>query len=221
MEFFSDLLFELLDLLISVPVVLVALTFHEFSHGFVAYKLGDPTAKYMGRLTLNPLKHLDPIGTLCMVLCHFGWAKPVPVDMRQFKNPKRGMAICALAGPLSNLLLGFFGAFVYWLLLLIFPGIIYHPYLIYFLSLFPVLNIYLAIFNMIPLPPFDGSRVLTAFLPDKYYIKLLVNERKIALGFFIVLLVDSRFLGGYISGALSDAVYWIFGSFLSLFNLFL
>ncbi len=221
MGLFSDLLFELLDLVISIPIVLVALTFHEFSHGFVAYKLGDPTAKYMGRLTLNPLKHLDPVGTICMILCHFGWAKPVPVDMRQFKNPKRGMAICALAGPLSNLFLGFLGAFVYWLLLLIFPNIVYHAYLIYFLSLFPVLNIYLAIFNLIPLPPFDGSRVLTAFLPDKYYIRLLQNERKIALGFFLVLLIDSRFLGGYISGALSDIVYWIFGSFISLFNLFL
>ena len=221
MEVFSNLLFELLDLLITIPIVLVALTFHEASHGFIAYKLGDPTAKYMGRLTLNPLKHLDPIGTLCMILCHFGWAKPVPVDMRQFKNPKRGMAICALAGPLSNLLLGFLGTLIFCILALIFPNILNNYYLSYFLSSFAILNIYLAIFNLIPLPPFDGSRILTAFLSDKYYIKLMQNERKIALGFFIVLLVDSRFLGGYISGALANIVYWIFNNFISFIYLFL
>ncbi len=221
MGLLNDLLFELLDIVITIPIVLFALTFHEFSHGFIAYKLGDPTAKYMGRLTLNPLKHLDPIGTLCMILCRFGWAKPVPVDMRQFKNPKRDMAFCAIAGPLSNLLLGFLGTLIYCLLAFIFPNILNNYYLTYFLSSFAILNIYLAIFNLIPLPPFDGSRILTAFLPDKYYIRLMQNERKIALGFFIVLLVDSRFLGGYISGALSNIVNWIFNIFISFIYLFL
>ena len=221
MGLLNDLLFELLDIIITIPIVLVALTFHEFSHGFIAYKLGDPTAKYMGRLTLNPLKHLDPIGTLCMILCHFGWAKPVPVDMRQFKNPKRGMAICAIAGPLSNLLLGFLGILIYCILALIFPNISNNYYLSYFLSSFAILNIYLAVFNLIPLPPFDGSRILTAFLPDKYYIKLMLNERKFALGFFIVFLVDSRFLGGYISGVLTDIGNRIFSGFVSFIYLFL
>ena len=94
------------------------------------------------------------------------------------------MAICALAGPMSNLILGFLGTFVYWLVCVLFPSVAYNSYSVYFLSLFAVLNIYLAVFNLIPLPPFDGSRVVTAFLPDKYYIKLMQNERKIALGFF-------------------------------------
>ncbi|MBR2025167.1 MAG: site-2 protease family protein, partial [Clostridia bacterium] len=177
MNIFSDLLYEFLDIVITIPIVLVALTFHEYSHGLIAYKLGDPTAKNMGRLTLNPLKHLDIVGTLCMILCHFGWAKPVPVDMRQFKNPKLGMALCAIAGPLSNLILGFLGSFVYWIIAVNFPDVILsNYYFAYFLSLFGILNIYLAIFNLIPVPPFDGSRILTAFLPDKYYIRLLQNE---------------------------------------------
>ncbi|MBE6568472.1 MAG: site-2 protease family protein, partial [Ruminococcaceae bacterium] len=89
--------------LITIPAVLLVIVFHELAHGVAAYKLGDPTAKRMGRLSLNPLKHLDPIGALCMVLFHFGWAKPVPVDMRYFRDPKRDMAITALAGPLCNL----------------------------------------------------------------------------------------------------------------------
>lgn len=221
MELLNDLLFELLDIIVTIPVVLVALTFHEFSHGYIAYKLGDPTAKYMGRLTLNPLKHLDPIGTICMILCKFGWAKPVPVDMRQFKNPKRDMALCAIAGPLSNLLLGFLGTFIFCLLGSIFPNILEYYYLSYFLSSFAILNIYLAIFNLIPVPPFDGSRILTAFLPDKYYIRLLQNERKIALGFFLVLILDSYILNGYLTSGLADIVYWIFYNFISLFYLFL
>ena len=220
MDLFTDLLMEILEVIITIPIVLVALTFHEYSHGLIAYKLGDPTAKYMGRLTLNPLKHLDLVGTLCMIVCRFGWAKPVPVDMRQFKNPKRGMAICAIAGPLSNLLLGFIGTFIFWLLVLLFPNILFNYYLRYFLSLFAILNIYLAIFNLIPLPPFDGSRVLTAFLPDKYYIKLLQNERKIALGFFLILILDGYVLGGFISSGLATIVDWIFSSFISFFNLF-
>ena len=217
----NDLLIKLFDLMITIPTVLIALTFHEVAHGFVAYKLGDSTAKYMGRLSLNPLKHLDPIGALCMVLCGFGWARPVPVDMRQFKNPKVGMAICAMAGPMTNLILGFFGAFLYWAMIVIFPDVRYNWQLMSLLSIFGVLNIYLAIFNLIPLPPFDGSRILSAFLSDKYYIKLLQYERHIALGFFLILFADSRFLGGYITGALSSVVFWIFNGFLSLFNLFL
>lgn len=222
MGLFSELFYEIIDLIITVPIVLVALTFHEVSHGFVAYKLGDTTAKRMGRLTLNPLKHLDVVGTLCMILCHFGWAKPVPVDMRQFRNPKRDMAFCALAGPLSNLILGFLGAFIYWLFAVLFPEMMLSNYYFsYFLSLFGILNIYLAIFNLIPVPPFDGSRILTAFLSDKYYIRLLQNERKIALGFFLVLILDSYILGGYLTSGLADIVYWIFGGFISFFNLFL
>ena len=224
----EELLLKALDLLLTVPIVLVALTFHECAHALVAYKLGDPTAKHMGRLTLNPMKHIDVVGALCMMLCGFGWAKAVPVDMRQFRNPKRDMAITALAGPATNLLLGFIGAFFYALTVSLLPNSIGSEFvywlvtiLLTFIRNFGVLNIYLAIFNLIPLPPFDGSRILSAFLSDKYYIKLMQYERHIALGFFLVLFADSRFLGGYISGALSAVVYWFFNGFISLFNLFL
>ena len=220
-EKMEEILYRILDFLISVPTVLIALTFHECAHGFIAYKLGDPTAKYLGRLSLNPLRHIDIVGALCMILCGFGWAKPVPVDMRQFKNPKAGMALCAMAGPLTNLILGFLGAFLYWIMILIFPSITYNWYIMSLLSTFGILNIYLAIFNLIPLPPFDGSRILSAFLSDKYYIKLMQYERHIALGFFLVLIADDYFLGGHITGALATVVYWIFNGFLSLFNLFL
>lgn len=224
----EELLLKALNLLLTIPTVLIALTFHECAHAFVAYKLGDSTAKHMGRLTLNPMKHIDIVGALCMVLCGFGWAKAVPVDMRQFKNPKGGMAITALAGPVTNLLLGFIGAFIYALSVHLLPNSVNNELAYWlitiwltFIQYFGVLNIYLAIFNLIPLPPFDGSRILSAFLSDKYYIKLMQYEKHIALGFFLLLFVDSRFLGGYISGALSSVVYWFFNGFISLFNLFL
>ena len=214
-------LFNFFDIVMTVITVVIALTFHECAHGFIAYKLGDPTAKFMGRLTLNPLKHIDPIGAICMVLCSFGWAKPVPVDMRKFRNPKRDMAICAIAGPFTNLIFGFLGALMYWLIIVIFPSIALNPNLKYLLSIFGILNIYLAVFNLIPLPPFDGSRILSSFLPDNLYLKLMSYERQIALAFFLLLFADSRFMGGYISGTLSNVVYWIFNLFIKLFNLFL
>ena len=104
---------DITQLILSAMAALVALTIHEFAHGFVAYKLGDDTAKLYGRLTLNPMKHLDPFGALCMVLFHFGWAKPVPIDPRNFKNPRKGFALTAIAGPATNLVVGFFTAFFY------------------------------------------------------------------------------------------------------------
>ena len=223
----EDILIYLLELLLIIPTVLIALTFHECAHGLVAYKLGDPTAKYMGRISLNPLRHFDIIGGLCLALCGFGWAKAVPVDMRQFRNPKRDMAITALAGPMTNLILGFIGCLAYSITLRLLPGFdsrnfaYWMAYIwVVFIYNFGWLNISLAIFNLLPLPPFDGSRILSAFLPDKYYIKLMSYERHIALGFFILLFADSRFLGGYISGALSFLVNGVFNGMMSLFNLF-
>lgn len=178
-------------ILLTFPVVLISLCFHELAHGYIAYKLGDPTAKWNGRLTMNPLKHLDPLGTLSMLLFGIGWARPVPINPRNFKNPKKGMAITGLAGPVSNLILAFIGALlsrvtwavfeslpasainekVYWLFLIIY-------YLFY---IFEVLNISLAVFNMIPVPPFDGSRVFYFLLPDKYYFSVMRYERQIML----------------------------------------
>ncbi|MBQ3041059.1 MAG: site-2 protease family protein [Clostridia bacterium] len=218
----------IIELLITVPIILIALTFHECAHGFIAYKLGDSTAKEMGRLSLNPLHHIDIMGAICMLICRFGWAKPVPIDTRHFKNPKRDMALSALAGPVSNLLLGFFGCFIFalsshFLFEMTFTSKSFAYWICYAWLLFSYnfawLNISLAIFNLIPLPPLDGSRIFLSFLPPKAYFKVMRYEREIAIGFFVILFADSRFLGGYISGGLSYIVDLIFNAMMSLFSL--
>lgn len=219
---------EIIELLISVPIILIALTFHECAHGFAAYKLGDPTAKNLGRLTLNPIKHIDIIGAICMLFFKFGWAKPVPINSRFFKKPRRDIALSALAGPVANLLLAFVGCFIYSASLRIFSSIaftetnfafwLYYAWCIFIFN-FAWLNIALAIFNLIPLPPLDGSRIFYAFLPDRAYFKVMKYEREIAAGFFIILFLDSRFLGGYITGGLSFVVNLIFNAMMSLFSL--
>lgn len=186
--------------MLSLPAVLIALVLHEYAHGYTAWKLGDPTAKRMGRLTLNPMAHLDPVGAVLMVLVGFGWAKPVPVDPRNFKNPRKGMALTALMGPVTNLLIAFVSAFLYLLtrkLCLLAETAAVLPVVIinflYYLSLFfyvlHTLNLSLCVFNLIPLPPLDGSRILGMFLPARWYYWLLERERKIGLIFFVWLLL--------------------------------
>lgn len=218
----------ILELLISLPCVLIALTFHEYAHGFVAYKLGDPTAKLLGRLTLNPLKHLDPVGALCMLFARFGWAKAVPVNMTVFKNPKRDMAITALAGPLANLSLGFIGCFLYSLSLRLIPPF-YEENFAYYLAVawisfiynFVWLNISLAIFNLLPIPPLDGGKIFFSLFPNEQYYKILRLERSIGLIFMIILIADSRLLGGFITSGLSFLVNGVFDGFINFFNLFI
>lgn len=168
-----------------LPIILFSLSFHEMSHGYAAYKMGDPTAKNLGRLTLNPLKHLDPVGALFMLFVGFGWARPVPINTRNLKNPRVGMAISGAAGPISNLLLSFISAL---LLKLVFevkffaslsPTII--SLIITFLLISVQLNISLAVFNLLPLPPLDGSRIFYVFLPPKLYFGIMKYERIIYL----------------------------------------
>jgi len=177
------------DALIMIIPALICITIHELAHGFTAYKLGDSTAKEMGRLTLNPIKHLDPAGFIMIVIVGFGWAKPVPVDMRNFKHPKWYMAITALAGPVSNLVLASVVLLILGLVttsLGIFAdsstGHIFYSnetgLLIYrIISRMIMLNITLAVFNMLPIPPLDGSKVLFSLLPEKAYYKLMRYER--------------------------------------------
>ncbi len=172
-------------ILSSVAIIMLILPLHELAHGFIADKLGDPTARYAGRLTLNPFAHIDWLGAAFIMLFGFGWAKPVPVNMRNFDKPKAGMALTALAGPLSNLIAGFIGMGLNYgivtLLLRLLPSTAASFYVLLFIgnffNYFIIVNITLAVFNMIPIPPLDGSRLLSAFLPDRAYYKLMELEK--------------------------------------------
>lgn len=163
----------LIQKLITVPVLILSLVFHELSHGLSAYLMGDKTARTNGRLSLNPLNHIDWVGFFLLLVAGFGWAKPVPVNMMSFKDPKKGMAITALAGPVMNILLVFLSMVLYAV------GILhgFNEYIMLFLYLMIHYNAVLAMFNLLPIPPLDGSKVLFAFLPDRHYYKLMVYER--------------------------------------------
>lgn len=209
----------IINLLLTLPIIVFSLTVHEYSHARVAQKMGDETAANFGRLTLNPLKHLDPIGTLCMVLFGFGWAKPVPVNSRNFRNPRRGMALTAAAGPLSNLALGFVFSLLYVLtyrlaLRLLPPSAESVPAMvdvaITFLYLGMLLNVYLAVFNLLPIPPFDGSRIFFIFLPTKWYFAIMKYERWIMIGVLVLLwtgIIQIPF--GWIAGKIINLMTWL------------
>lgn len=173
-------------LIMRVFTVLLAICVHETAHGFAAYKLGDPTAKYDGRLSLNPLKHIDPIGALCMFFFGFGWAKPVMVNPNYFKNHRRDTALTALAGPVSNILLAYIGILVYFHLIPADSNL----YIIMFMQMLISLNISLAVFNLIPIPPLDGSKIFLTLLPSRIYYEIMRYER---YGFFV--LIVALYLG--------------------------
>lgn len=177
---------DLGELLISLPAILFGLTIHEFSHGYVAYLLGDPTARYEGRLTLNPLKHLDPIGTILLILpwTRFGWARPVPINPNNFRHPLRDMAITALAGPLANFLLAIIAGLIARLLLLF--GIT--GFFWYLASSFVIFNLILCFFNLLPIPPLDGSRLVYYLLPRAAMASYGKLERQGFLGILVLFL---------------------------------
>lgn len=215
---------SLITILLSIPAVLIALTVHEYAHGYAAYKLGDPTARSLGRLSLNPLRHLDVLGVICMVFFRFGWAKPVPINTRYFKKPRRDMAITALCGPLSNFLLAFFGVFLYFAVASIFKATIagrtpstfvslIMQYTLQFLYLFHFLNLTLGLFNLIPLPPLDGSRIFCVFLPARAYYAVMKYEKYMAVALMLLLYF------GFFNNILTEAAVWISNAFFSIFYL--
>ena len=196
----------LTDILLRILPALVCITVHELCHGLTAWRLGDDTARRAGRLTLNPLAHFDPLGTLMMVAVGFGWARPVPVDMRRFRNPRRDMALTALAGPLSNLLLTALTLFLYGLfaLPLYRAGTALADFAADTLMVTAQLSLALAIFNLLPVSPLDGSKVLFAFLSDQAYEKLMRYER---YGMIVLIALS---LSGVLGGPLSAAVEWCY-----------
>jgi len=196
--------------IIAIPA-LICITIHELAHGYAAYRLGDNTAKEMGRITLNPIKHIDIVGLAMILLVGFGWAKPVPVNMRNFKHPKGYMALTAFAGPLSNIILAVIVIFIFMLLPPPFGGqsalgAIYsfsaEPNLLSMIIFrMALLNIALAIFNLLPIPPLDGSKVLFSLLPEKQYYTIMRYER-FGMILIIVLLFSGRFLRVDIFGSI-------------------
>ena len=203
---------SLIEMVVIVAASLLCITVHETCHGLVALWLGDQTAKRQGRLSLNPLRHVDPMGLVMMALVRFGWAKPVPIDMSNFKHPKTGMAWTALGGPVSNVILALIALFV--------RACIYPSYLVsdsavlaygmLFLEYIAVLSAGLAVFNLFPVPPLDGSKVLFAVLPDHWYRKLMQYERYGMILLAILLLtniLDVPLM--FLRGKLLDILTWI------------
>lgn len=226
--FSSDPRTAIINLLLSVPVILLALTVHECAHGYVAYLCGDSTAKAFGRLSLSPAKHLDLMGTLCMLIAGFGWANPVPVNMRYLRKPKRDMVLVSLAGPASNLLLAFLSA--------AFAGLTNYIYIVnrFYLSgntvvtlfncaytlfyLMVIYNIGLALFNLIPLPPLDGSKILAGLLPNHLSARYLQIQRYTPQIFLAIMLLSFTSIGDVLFLPLKWGRTELAGAFLNLFE---
>lgn len=193
----GDIMTVILLVLSRAFVIFCCTPVHELAHGYAAYKLGDDTAKYQGRLTFNPLAHLDPIGTIMIFVFGFGYAKPVQVNPTKFKNPRRDMALTALAGPVANIIMAFVSVFIAYII-----GAFAHSQLVSLAAVFfyyaASVNAMLAVFNLIPVPPLDGSRIFSVFLSDKKYFAIMRYERYIMIGFMV--LIATGVLDGLLSG---------------------
>lgn len=193
----GDIMTVILLVLSRAFVIFCCTPVHELAHGYAAYKLGDDTAKYQGRLTFNPLAHLDPVGAIMIFLFGFGYAKPVQVNPTKFKNPRRDMALTALAGPVANIIMAFVSVFIAYII-----GAFAHSQLLSLIAVFfyyaASVNAMLAVFNLIPVPPLDGSRIFSVFLSDKKYFAIMRYERYIMIGFMV--LIATGVLDGLLSG---------------------
>jgi len=211
---------SLYEVLLALLPIITAITLHEAAHGWVAYKLGDPTAKDLGRITANPIKHIDPIGTVLIPIVMivatgfaFGYAKPVPVDVRNFEHPQKDMALVALAGPISNFVMAFFWMFVLMVAIKIMPAGSLSSALRYMSGIGVIINIVLMVINLLPLLPLDGGRVLTGVLPFKWAVIFVRSER---YGMWLVILL---LVTGILGKILMPMVEMVQKNLFSLFGL--
>lgn len=199
----------MIEYLYIIPAALIAIIFHEMAHGYVSYWLGDPTPKEYGRLSLNPLKHIDPVGILCLIFFRVGWAKPVMINPKYYKNEKWGIALVSLAGPLMNFLLAFISIF-FMVLIAKFSSVIFlTKYLSTFLLQLAVINIGLGVFNLIPLPPLDGSKIIGAILPEEAYYQYMKYQKYGTL-FMLIIIILINILTIYNITIINDVIETIY-----------
>lgn len=211
----ADFLQVVMYILSTLLTIFLVLPLHECAHALVAYKLGDSTAKWQGRLTLNPMKHIDYMGAALLLLVGFGWAKPVPINARNFKNPKLGMALSALAGPVSNLLAAIVAGLLQNVFLVliaknVLPYGTWAVYVLFFFQYLIFINVGLAAFNFLPFPPLDGSKILMAFLPNKAIYWIAQREQMISIG-LMMLIVMGAFNGilNVVDSYLYNFIIWL------------
>lgn len=210
----------MIEYLYIIPAALIAIVLHEMAHGYVSYWLGDPTPKSSGRLSINPLKHIDPIGILCLIFFRVGWAKPVMINPRYYKNEKWGVALVSLAGPLMNLLVAFVSIFFIVLISKFSGNIFMTKYISTFLLQLAIINIGLGVFNLIPIPPLDGSKIIGAILPEEAYYQYM-KYQKYGMIFILVIIVIFNILSIYNITILNDMIeaiyYWMVRLWINVF----